>query len=421
MWERYQRYLTEPPQIVVEWSDGPTDAQGWLVINSLRGGAAGGGTRMHPHVTREEVTYLAKAMELKFSFSGPPIGGAKSGIAFDPKDPRRREVLTRWFQKILPYLETCYGTAGDVNVDEQRDVVPICTALGLVHHQQGILLGHHQAEGARRDEIVATVQAGLKQSVSDPAFGVPGRDLCVSDVITGYGVMHAAKSLFRERGRSLAGARVIIEGFGNVGRSAAFFLSRAGAILVGLVDQEYALAAPEGLDSDALEDLVMRSEGRRIPEHPARLQGADRQEAYNVDADIFVPAAISGSVDASRLQELSAHGVSAIVCGANQPFRETSLGATVTLEAADEMFDIIPDSIASMGMARSFAHLMESAPDSSQERIFAAVSEGVDSAVKRVLENSSGQSAGLVRAAIDLALANREAEAATATATETQK
>lgn len=365
---------------------------------------------MHPHVTREEVTYLAKAMELKFSFSGPPIGGAKSGIAFDPRDPRRREVLTRWFQAIRPYLETCYGTAGDVNVDEQRDVVPICTALGLVHHQQGILRGHHHAEGTRRDEIVATVQSGLKQSVTDPALNLPGRNLCVSDVITGFGVMHAARSLFSGRGRSLVGARVIIEGFGNVGSSAALFLARAGATIVGLVDQESALVAPDGLDAEAVEDLLVRSEDRRIPEHPCRRNGAARQGAYRVDADLFVPAAISGSIDTARLDELKAGGVTAIVCGANQPFKEESLGATDTLEAADAMFDIIPDAIASMGMARSFAHLMESAPDWSQERIFPAVAEGVAAAVKEVLANAQGQSAGIVRTAVDLALSKRDIE-----------
>lgn len=411
MWDRYRRFLTESPQIVVEWNDGPTEARGWLVINSLRGGAAGGGTRMHPDVTRDEVTYLAKVMELKFAFSGPPIGGAKSGIRFDPQDPRRREVLTRWFQAIRPYLETCYGTAGDVNVDEQRDVVPICTALGLVHHQQGILEGHHRADATRRDEIVATVQSGLEQPVADPEWGLAGRQVCVSDVITGYGVMHAARSLLAGRGGGLDGARVIVEGFGNVGSSSALFLARAGASVVGLVDEASAIVAPDGLDADAVEDLVTRSEDRRIPAHSALRRGEKRQDAYTIDADVFVPAAISGSIGMTRLNQLKAGGVESIICGANQPFREASLGDTTTLEAADEMFDIIPDAIASMGMARSFAHLMQSAPDSRQERIFPAVATGMGAAVRDVLANAPESSSGLVRSAVELALTNRNRDA----------
>jgi glutamate dehydrogenase/leucine dehydrogenase len=93
------------PEIVFEWSDSKTDAQGWLVINSLRGGAAGGGTRMRKGLTKHEVVSLAKTMEIKFSVSGPDIGGAKSGINFDPNDPRKKEVLERWFKAVAPILK----------------------------------------------------------------------------------------------------------------------------------------------------------------------------------------------------------------------------------------------------------------------------------------------------------------------------
>ena len=86
IWGRYERFFRAAPEIVFEWNDSETSARGWLVINSLKGGAAGGGTRMHSGLTRDEVTFLAKAMELKFAFAGPIIGGAKSGIDFDPAD-----------------------------------------------------------------------------------------------------------------------------------------------------------------------------------------------------------------------------------------------------------------------------------------------------------------------------------------------
>lgn len=194
MWDRYRRYLQEPPQIVLEWNDAPTGAKGWLVINSLRGGASGGGTRMRKGVTLEEVTYLAKTMELKFAFSGPPIGGAKSGIDFDPQDPRRDEVLRRWFESIRPYLSSCYGTGGDVNVDEQRDVMRICSELGLRHHQQGSVKGHLRPGNEELDRILACLQDGLRLPVVDPALGISGQDYTVSDLITGWGVVEGARS-----------------------------------------------------------------------------------------------------------------------------------------------------------------------------------------------------------------------------------
>jgi hypothetical protein len=137
VWQRYAAFLRRPPLVALEWHDAETPARGWLVINSLRGGAAGGGTRMRAGLGRREVVYLAKTMELKFLFSGPPIGGAKSGIDFDPADPRRRDVLRRWFQAIAPYLHACYGTGGDLNVDEMLDVIPACEEIGLAHPQEG--------------------------------------------------------------------------------------------------------------------------------------------------------------------------------------------------------------------------------------------------------------------------------------------
>src|SRR6516162_3271815 len=97
-----EKFEHKAPEIVFEWTDAETGARGWTVINSLRGGAAGGGTRMRKGLDRREVESLAKTMEVKFTISGPPIGGAKSGIDFDPADPRRHEVLKRWFRAVSP-------------------------------------------------------------------------------------------------------------------------------------------------------------------------------------------------------------------------------------------------------------------------------------------------------------------------------
>ena len=93
MRELLEKYENKKPEIVFEWKDQYSDAEGWVIINSLRGGAAGGGTRMRLGLDKREVESLAKTMEIKFTVSGPQIGGAKSGINFDPRDPRKREVL----------------------------------------------------------------------------------------------------------------------------------------------------------------------------------------------------------------------------------------------------------------------------------------------------------------------------------------
>jgi glutamate dehydrogenase/leucine dehydrogenase len=104
MLDLLHRFENKAPEIVFEWKDSETEAEGWVVINSLRGGAAGGGTRMRKNLDRREVESLAKTMEVKFTVSGPPIGGAKSGINFDPSDPRKKDVLKRWYAAVFPLL-----------------------------------------------------------------------------------------------------------------------------------------------------------------------------------------------------------------------------------------------------------------------------------------------------------------------------
>jgi glutamate dehydrogenase (NAD(P)+) len=388
---------------VLEWNDPESEARGWLVINSLRGGAAGGGTRMRVGVTREEVTYLAKAMELKFAYSGPPIGGAKSGIAFDPEDPRRDDVLRRWFRVVRPLLKTRYGTGGDVNVDEQRDVVAMCAELGVVHPQEGVVRGHLGLTGSRVQCTFDALAHGICQPAG-PGYGVDSMDLTVSDLATGYGVARAAERLAEHRGETLEGTRVIVEGFGNVGGGAALYLARKGARIVGLVDAEYGLPIRDGLDADQVEDLLRRRSGRCLPGHPRRLSGAERELAYRGEADLFVPAAISGLVDARRIAQLARHGVRRIVCGANQPFREARLGDTGTIQAADAEFEVLPEVVASLGMARVFFHLMAEPEAGSVEEIFDAVTQAVDDAVDAVVDRVGDRRSGLASAALEIAM-----------------
>lgn len=406
VWERYGAYLQRPPSQVIEWHDNVTSARGWLVINSLRGGAAGGGTRMRKGVTREEVTYLAKAMELKFAYSGPPIGGGKSGIDFDPKDPRREDVLRRWYAAVRPFLQSRYGTGGDVNVDEQKDVAPLCAELGIIHPQEGIVRGHLGLRGDAVERAFRYLNEGLCQRV-EGELGLAGVDFCVSDLITGYGVSQAVSRLYERRGIPVDGARVIVEGFGNVGAAAALYLSRMGARIVGIVDADYGLHSEEGLDADGVEDLLRRRDGRTLPEHPDRLEGPERELAYRASADLFIPAAISGSVDSRRLAQLARHGVRRIVCGANQPIHEAGLGHTENAEAADAEFEIVSEVIASMGMARAFYNLMAGSEPQTAEEIFSDVADTMSGAVDAVLERVGEERSGVMAAALQLAMDRR--------------
>ena len=194
MKELLNQYENKPPEIVFNWKDSQTEAEGWAVINSLRGGAAGGGTRMREGLDMNEVLSLAKTMEVKFTVSGPPIGGAKSGINFNPHDPRKKGVLERWYKAVAPLLKTYYGTGGDLNVDEVLEVIPITEDVGVWHPQEGVFNGHFKPSEADKINRIGQLRAGVKKVIEDPHYS-PDTSMkyTVADMITGFGVaeMHS--------------------------------------------------------------------------------------------------------------------------------------------------------------------------------------------------------------------------------------
>src|SRR5210317_498874 len=188
-----KKYENKQPEIVFEWKDAETEAEGWVVINSLRGGAAGGGTRMRKGLNQHEVTSLAKTMEIKFTVAGPPIGGAKSGINFDPADPRKEGVLKRWYAAVAPLLRNYYGTGGDLNVDEIHEVIPMTAELGVLHPQEGVVQGYHTSYNAEeRLKAIGRLQEGVLLPITDERLTPDlSKGYTIADMITGWGVAEA--------------------------------------------------------------------------------------------------------------------------------------------------------------------------------------------------------------------------------------
>ena len=170
MLELLKKFENKQPEIVFEWKDPATEAEGWVVINSLRGGAAEGRTRVRIGLDMHEVVSLAKTMEVKFTVSGPAIGGAKSGINFDPNDPRKEGVLRRWYHAVSPLLKDYYGTCGDLNVDEIHEVIPITEDCGVWHPQEGVFNGHFQPKEATKIHRIGQLRQGVLKVIEDANF-----------------------------------------------------------------------------------------------------------------------------------------------------------------------------------------------------------------------------------------------------------
>jgi glutamate dehydrogenase/leucine dehydrogenase len=190
-------YETRKPEIIFEWKDTETEAEGWIVINSLRGNAAGGGTRMRKGLDRKEVESLAKTMEIKFTVSGPEIGGAKSGINFDPADSRKKGVLERWYTAVMPILKNYYGTGGDLNVDEIHEVIPITEKYGLWHPQEGVVNGHFNSNEGEKIKRIGQLRSGVSKVLEDSNYSPAiNRKYVVADMITGFGVSESVRHFY---------------------------------------------------------------------------------------------------------------------------------------------------------------------------------------------------------------------------------
>lgn len=383
------RYKAKIPEIIFEWHDKESDAEGWIVINSLRNGAAGGGTRMRKGLTRDEVTSLAKVMEIKFSVSGPPIGGAKSGINFDPSDPRRLEVLERWYSAVLPILKAYYGTGGDLNVDEIKDVVPITEDLGLWHPQEGIVKGHLKPTEGQQINIIGQLRYGCTKIVEDPAYvpeGGPSK-YAVADLITGYGVAESVRHFYDLYHKSSpAGKKAIIQGWGNVASAAACYLAHEGAKIVGIIDRDGGILAPEGLSLEQVKQLFNDKEGNRLVASNMLPFDEVNEKIWKMGAEIFIPGAASKLVTRTQVDDLLEGGIEVVACGANVPFVDDQVFFGPTARYADEHTGVIPDFIANCGMARVFAYLMQPDVMMTDQAIFDDISSTIRGALLEVLK-----------------------------------
>ncbi len=389
------------PEIVYEWQDTETEARGWLVINSLRNGAAAGGTRMSPGLDKNEVISLAKTMEVKFTVSGPPIGGAKSGINFDPQDPRKQEVLTRWFKAVSPILKSFYGTGGDMNVDVLMDVVPLTEQQGIWHPMEGVINGHFNQGESNKVRQISQLRAGVSKVIEDPEY-LPegGKTYRVADLITGYGVAESVLAFYRFHNKALEDKRVVVQGWGNVAAAAALYLAKEGARVVGIIDRQSGLIDPDGLGTDQVKSLFFNRDGNAL--NTPNMLGFDEinKQIWQLEAEVFLPCAGSRLVTQDNIQAMTENGLQVIACGANVPFADTEAFYGPISEYADTRVAVIPDFIANNGMARVFAHMMQIDATLTDRAIFADVSEVIEQAVIQLCKQCP-ESTGLMAAALE--------------------
>ncbi|WP_432420467.1 Glu/Leu/Phe/Val dehydrogenase dimerization domain-containing protein [Nocardia neocaledoniensis] len=315
------------PYLRLHWTDSSTGAVGYLVVHTLRAGLATGGTRMRAGCRLSEVEDLARGMADKTATFDLPVGGAKGGIDFDPKDPRAVEVLERFCEAMRPWLDTHWVTAEDLGVPQHL--------IDAVFDRLGLGQSYHAAirRSADPEATLRRVRRGLDAAVEG--------GFLLGDVIGGYGVAHACLAAAVSWGRAPAATTVAIQGIGTMGGSAAYYLHEAGMTVTTIADAAGTLHRADGLDIPAL--LALRDAFGEIDRSrlPADIEQSPRAAIVSADVDILVPAAISYALTPDNSFDVRARIVVEAANAATTPEAEAMLAA--------RGIAVLPDFVANAG------------------------------------------------------------------------
>lgn len=292
------------PYITVEWNDTETDAKGWLCAYNFVNHYCGGGTRMHPTVTKEEVERLALTMGYKYkACESKTTGGCKGGIAYDYKKPDAKDVLRRYLIAMAPYIEAGVSIGGDLGVN-YSDVLEILDDIGI---------GLPATKEMKSDPFI-------QQCIKDHD------ELCTKtydgftmyDMITGYGCAAGLDEAWKAMGNKEPG-KVVVQGFGCVGASMCNSLDKMGYKIVGIADANGLVECQDGLD---VKKLVAgrKPKGELNPDDfEYNYIWRKNSEWLDVECDILVPAALEDVINKDNADKVKAK---LIVEAANIPITE---------------------------------------------------------------------------------------------------
>jgi glutamate dehydrogenase/leucine dehydrogenase len=279
------------PELVYEVYDSDTGLKGVVVIDNTALGVGKGGIRMTPTVDTVEVFKLARTMTWKNALAGLPFGGAKAGVIYDPKKHslEEKKVIIQAFARALkPICPKKYVAGPDINTGEQE------------------MAWFSEANGSWR------------ACTGKPATMCKGEVCGIPHEYgsTGFGVAHAAAVAAKYAKISLKGARVAIDGFGNVGTFAASNLIEMGAKVVAVSDSRGTIYNPDGLNPHEVEEAKKQTGSVTGYKLGTVLKPSD---LFELGVDVLIPASIPDVITAKNVDKVKAK---LIIEGANIPMTE---------------------------------------------------------------------------------------------------
>lgn len=348
------------PEHIIKVHNPKLGVWGYLVIDNTTLGPGKGGIRMTPSVTEEEVFRLARAMTYKNAIADIPFGGAKSGIAYDPRsgDKKKKKEVMQWFARaVKPFIPASYIAGPDVNTTEME----MRWFVEAIKNRKG-------ATGKPKS------LKGLPHELGS----------------TGFGVAIAARIALEHAGIDIKGATIAIEGFGNVGTFACKFLQEWGATIVAVSDSKGTAYRENGLEYTALMKTKKQT-GSVINYNGAT--HLPKEHIFTLAVDVLIPAALPDVIGEHNIKSVRAK---IIVEGANIPMKhefEEQLAARGVL--------IVPDVVANAGgVISSYAEYK----GYTAKKMFTLVEEKISASTKALLAGMSSTGQGPRAVAMELAL-----------------
>ena len=367
------------PLLRTHWTDPLTGVEGWLVLDRLENGMAGGGIRMRVGLSLDEVENLARVMTRKLRILNFGGGGAKAGIACDPARPDALQILERFLTVHRPFLAEMWSTSEDLGTHE-RDILAITERLGLRSSVHAGLMHQRdpEAAGARLERVL-----GLETD------GMP-----LTDAVTGYGVAAAAARALNTLGLEPSSSRAVVQGLGTVGGGSAWYLDRIGLKVVGVADRAGLIVRQDGLDIRALltaRDAFGVVDRSLLPPGCETLPGEDW---LDIPADVLVPAAVAGAIHVGNVGRVTAR---IVVEGANLPVTED---ADAVLHERGVF--VVPDFVANAGGAGVFVAALSGDVAPTVEGVLGYVGDTIGDWTGRIWELARERGCTLRAAAVAL-------------------
>jgi glutamate dehydrogenase (NAD(P)+) len=364
---------------VIEYIDPIEGCAGYLAYDREEGRLAAGGMRMVAGLTSNTLSELAARMAIKQRVLGTNVNGAKSGLAYDPRGPARKEVLARFLEFIQDELRYRYSMGSDMNTNFEE-----LSELARGHGIPSIKYAVKNAQEISDDEFFTRLRL----------LNAPVGRRTVGQRRAGHVLGHCALATAESAGYQAGKLRIGMQGFGNLGRSAAETLVEHGAQIVAVSDEFGCVADPAGLD---IIDMMSKDPTRPIA-HPAGSRPTlPRDSLFDIPVDLLILAAAEDAVSMERTQTLP---TPMVVVGAN---------VGLSFEAEHALLDrgvlVVPDFLGGIGGSASMETLWGPEKTPEPHEVLDDVAYLIRELMSDVLYQAKLQSKSPRRIAMDIVVA----------------